>query len=303
VDDSLNITSSNNALAYGFDAAVIGARTVSSAVGAHTTGKLARLRVYDRVLDSTELDAHKAEHDALLSGGGEIAIASVANGEWADTDGGVINLSTTSFTPSDNVLLVLAVGFLVESAGDFSNDPPLAVAGGSLTWTRRTHTEEDLGGYVATHQIWTAPVTTGASMTITVTDDISAATGDGIHGMWEVLEVSDYNTGDPVGASASNTGLGNGAGALTLSGAPASSSLVLASRFYAPDGAESCNATPATGWTEISDLNHTNPGYSELQTQRRTGSTSTGVNWDDLSSGSAAAFVSHAVALEIKAAA
>lgn len=97
-------------------------------------------------------------------------------------------VTTASFTPPSSSLLVATV---VAASGD---DP--VVSGGSLTWTRRVRNA--VGGC----DLWTAPVVTGASMTVSVaiTD-----TGLGQAGALKVDVVTGHNTANPIG----NTGTGN----------------------------------------------------------------------------------------------
>lgn len=91
--------------------------------------------------------------------------ASVAR--WAGTPADDGSVTSGSFTPANDSLLVLCV------EGDTALNTALTVtvSGGSLTWTLRARADEATvpagnGGHAS---IWTAPVTTGASMTITVT--------------------------------------------------------------------------------------------------------------------------------------
>jgi hypothetical protein len=71
--------------------------------------------------------------------------------------------TSASFTPPDGSLLVLCANM------DESPGPNTAAAsGGGLTWTSRVRRgEADSGAGIA--EIWTAPVVTGASMTISLT--------------------------------------------------------------------------------------------------------------------------------------
>jgi hypothetical protein len=69
-----------------------------------------------------------------------------------------------SFTPPNNSIILLCVVADTSTGVDLA----MAVSGGSLTWTNQVERDggEDNGGHTS---IWTAPVTTGASMTITAT--------------------------------------------------------------------------------------------------------------------------------------
>lgn len=97
-------------------------------------------------------------------------------------------VTTASFTPPSGALLVAAV------AADSGDDP--VVSGGGLTWTRRVRNID--GGI----DLWTAPVVTGASMTVSVaiTD-----TGVGQGAALKVYVVTGHNSVNPIG----NTGTGS----------------------------------------------------------------------------------------------
>lgn len=90
---------------------------------------------------------------------------------WTGTPAGTTAITSASFTPSNGSLLVLAINF--DEATD-SENLTLQVSGGSLTWTervRRGAVEAGAGGAA----IWTAPVVTGASMTVSVARNQSSA--------------------------------------------------------------------------------------------------------------------------------
>jgi hypothetical protein len=81
---------------------------------------------------------------------------------------------------------------------------------------------------------------------------------------------------------------------------------VVASRSWTTNGSTDTNATPDTsgGWTEVYDTLQLGifGGYSCVETQIRTGSTSTDVRWDDVNTGTEGYFTGNALAVEIKAA-
>jgi hypothetical protein len=166
--------------------------------------------------------------------------------------GSSMTLSTSSFTPANNSLLVVAVGII-----NLGTSGTKGVSGGGLTWTKRIGSSPQYYGgsppdYYGTVEIWTAPVTTGASMTVTATTTEVSGSDPGkisIH----VVNYKNYNTTTPVGTTASNTTAGDAALELTLSSAPESSSEIFATRFRADNGSEQSQATPGGGWTEIFD--------------------------------------------------
>jgi len=190
-------------------------------------------------------------------------------------------VTTGSFTPSNNSLLVAFIGGIVFG-------PPTDITiddTAGLTWTRR-----GAGGdqSEAACQIFTAPVTTGVSMTVSghivEAEEISIS----------VVEYTGHDTSAPVvqtkyGGGASNSG----AHSITLDASPASSSEVLA-------GVNTTNATAAitegSGWTEVHEVAG---GVVDLETEARGSSTSVTVAWTTVTCSNE--FTSGAI--EIKAAA
>jgi hypothetical protein len=222
------------------------------------------------------------------------------NFDGDDTTGVLSHDSSPSFTPADGAFMVAICG-IVNGANGADVRSGMTMSGGGLTWERQVG---PLGGTVSNYfsalEIWTAPVVTGISTTLTyahagnVGDDKSAAL---IH----ILEVtSDTDTvglGTPNIASGSHD-QGDAAVNITLGSAPASSSQVIAARYYSSNGGDG-SATPEAAWTEIYDA-QAGSGYGSLQCQRRTGSTSTDVDWDDVMDTGTTAWNSCAAAIEIK---
>lgn len=187
---------------------------------------------------------------------------------------------TPSVTPNANRLLVAVFsGIELSGAVNLNN---VTISGGSLTWTQRQAFQSSYatGSYAVYLKVWTAPVGgSPGSMAVTVNyPSIADQTGQ----MLALFEVDGYDGASPIGASISGTNLGSGAVNLTLSSAPAASSIVLAYCANAPSSG-SLTATPATGWTEHYDA--AQDGVSHFQTQSRGGSTSTAVQWDDVAVG------------------
>lgn len=214
----------------------------------------------------------------------------------ATTSSGVAQTAafeSATFTPANDSLLV-AIGLAVEESDSGMEGTDLTVSDslGTLTWTSRAATvTSPLWSYGI--RIWTAPVTTGASMTVSV--DCGARSIQ-----YYRLEVFDYtsNAGS-VGTGASAIGssaVGNGADSITLSAAPALASEVIAA-VMTLNSAGTGSIDPAAGWTELNDV--TAPNWSTFQTQARTGSTSTTVGWDDLLNGGTPFGGSVMAALEI----
>lgn len=210
-------------------------------------------------------------------------------------------LTTASFTPPNNSLLVVLAAFQKNAAGGFGG---VACASAmtisdtaGLTWTSREFggLTTDYGGSV---RGWTAPVTTGVSMTVSV--DCGAF--DIFGGFISVVDYTGYNTADPVGATAIDISMvTNGADSITLSAAPAATSEIFGGRYGGVPGSGAAAATPGSGYVEIHDLSVN--GASGLQTQARPpGSTSTTFEWADVSSGTEATLECVGIAIEIKAA-
>ena len=203
--------------------------------------------------------------------------------------------TTASFTPSDNSLLLVGVAAQQHQAGgDFSGTLTIADSVG-LTWTSRkaVGAGTDFG---TAARIWTAPVTSGTSMTVTV--DCGA-----IDIAWYMVTAVDYtghNTGSPVGATGSlakTSGFGTPEVAtITLDAAPASSSEVFGT-IAADKGAPQA-IVHGTGTTELFDLANTD--WGDGQSQVRSGSTSTSFVWDDVRNTASALFDYAAVAVEVK---
>lgn len=186
---------------------------------------------------------------------------------------------TGSFTPSDNSLLLATVFYIAEADGA-NEGSIITLSGGGLLWTSRAVSTTSAGWQYGM-RMFTAPVTTGASMTLT------AGTGGlNVHRYRVVcVEYTGYDTGSPVGATAVGSDAdGDGAASITLSGAPAATSEVFAGALTAFNGSSAFAIDAGTGWTEQDDVAET--AWAAFQTQYRTGSTSTTVAWDDMSSGS-----------------
>lgn len=215
-------------------------------------------------------------------------------GSESNSGYGTASYSTASFTPPNSSLLAAVVGGADSSdisGSDFS------CSGGGLTWTLRGTVQVNGGGsYWSKIQIFTAPVVTGASMTVTV-DHANNINIWAVH----VMSWTGYDPGTPTGATGSDTALED-AGQFNLSASPASTSEVLAARFLVPNESAPEAATPGTGWTEIFDTaTPTSDGWGGLETQARGGSTSSSVDWTDTTVGTTA-FSNIGLAVEIIAA-
>ena len=207
-------------------------------------------------------------------------------------DHGTGAATTASFTPADNSLLVIGLTCVDNAAGDISTALTIAdsLGGGALTYTARV-TQGHAGGGFAQGRVWTAPVTTGASMTLS----FDCGANNIYWYKWFVFEVTGYDTGTPTGGTASaalgdgSNGSFNGSHSITLSSAPASGDYTLAFLGADANSSSSQQVTPGADFTESGELNPSTGsflGYAEAQ--QRTGSTSTTVNWVDTQGGTGA---------------
>lgn len=190
---------------------------------------------------------------------------------------GLAAYTTSAFTPSNaSLLCVVAAG--MDSPGTTPNlqGTDLTIADSlTSTWTSRAATTTPPSwGYGV--RAWTTPITTGASMTVSI--DCGAYDIQG-YAVW-VFDVTGYDTGTPVtGAIIGSDADGNGVGTLTLAAAPTADDITIAATMVQTSGTGAI--THGTGWTEAYETGETD--WWRFQVQSRTGSTSTGVQWDDLS--------------------
>jgi hypothetical protein len=105
--------------------------------------------------------------------------------------------ATGSFTPSDNSLLVAIVTGGLEYCYPASVQASITLAGGGLTWTLRAAVPTNDSGGQADNMclIYTAPVTTGASMTVSVDRGSDQFWPVAIH----VIDYTGYNVSTPIG--------------------------------------------------------------------------------------------------------
>jgi len=197
------------------------------------------------------------------------------------TVGGTNAFTTGALTIPANSLLVVRVAAVTSTGAPTAPSDNLTLSDSSgLTWTSRLATDTP-GGWGHASRIWTAETVAGGSLTFTV--DCGA---DSIEYYFvEITAYTGYDTSTPVGATASGTSTGSGADSITLSAAPAADSDVLAFLSAVSSGSGTPAATPAAGWTEIHDTGV--DGWHGVQSQSRTGSTSTTVGWGDVEAGGA----------------
>lgn len=209
---------------------------------------------------------------------------------------GTGSFTTASFTPPNNSLLVAFIHGMDDNQGQDIEACLTISDSETLSWTSRISGGQ-VGGYSEGFRVWTAPVTTGTSMTVTA--DCGAVN------MWgyavDVFAYTNYDTTSPIGATATDdtTLPTDGAQSITLSASPATTSEVLAVLSSESDGTQT--VTPGTGWTEIVE-NRINNATNMQQIQYRNNSTSTSVSWNDIQTSAGTVYSTEFGALEIQAA-
>src|SRR5690606_970939 len=203
---------------------------------------------------------------ASVSRAGEVALTRT------NMFGGRTNSSPSSlFTPPNNSLLVAVVG-ACQSSGNTDPSGDIGISGGGLTWTPRL----TIGSPVSFSRgvrIFTAPVVTGAPMTVTGSLGARPIHSLDIH----VFAYENADVANPTGVFASSNTVPGGAGpqTLTLSGPPALTSEVLAVLHTNPTSSSS-PIPPTPPWVEQYDIGAAN---IQMQTQTRAGDASTTVSW------------------------
>ena len=207
---------------------------------------------------------------------------------------------TTSFTPSNSSLLLVVFGGLNDGGGDQDISTFTITDSVGLTWTQRIAVNTTYSGAVEAATIyWTAPVTSGAPMTITIGHSASWTFTAAAEAMLQAFDFTGYHGSSPVGVSGTATNTGDAGYTLTLSGSPASDSIVLGNVFQSNDTAGNHTASPGSGCTE--EYDSASSTFGHLQTQTRTGVTTASMAWVDTTSGVTFSSNSIAAALEIKA--
>jgi hypothetical protein len=199
------------------------------------------------------------------------------------------------FTPATGSILVAAVevGF-TSSAGTW--DPTIAddnADGG--TWTQRA-SNTTAGGWTSGIRVWTRPVITGASMSVTF-DQGSVDVGGGY--AVSIIEYSGQDSGTPqFGATAKTAAAVDGADSVTLTATPTVDDEVIG--FLGREmNTGTATSTPGSTFTEIQEF--TTSAGCGMETEIRTGSTSTTVDWVDLNTAADDLFRVHLACIGITA--
>src|SRR5262245_55783959 len=201
-------------------------------------------------------------------------------------------VTSASFTPSNNSLLVAIITTQNATGGDcIAGVATVAPSGGGLTWTRRA-AASTAASLVVNAGVWTAPVTTGASMTVATS--ASGVKSQGFVSL-TVIEFTGYDTATPTGVTlGTSTGSRSGAYSPALSGTSASDSYVVVGGI-----ADAGTATKGSSWTQAHDFSAISGGTDgEGNIEYITGA-QTAANWAALDS----SFSTAVAGIEIKAAA
>lgn len=204
--------------------------------------------------------------------------------------------TSSSFTPINSSLLVIKIYAQDDSGAAFAAaDLALNSNTAGLTFTLRTEVVNTsaYGGGIRTY---TAPVTTGVSMTINV------GTATRPYAMLNAYAYcyTGYDTASPIGLTLQSTaGPSSGAWSPSLGGTTAATSEVLAGVIGIINSGTG-SYTPGTGWTELFDELKTD--YVIWQGQYEANSAISTVDWADLSAAGGYYINPMAVAIEVKAA-
>ena len=189
-------------------------------------------------------------------------------------------LTTGAFTPADNSMLIVIAGAIGNSdSGMRGGDLDISNTAG-LTKTAITNSTGSTGWSYGV-RAWRLPVTTGVSMTITLSSSVGSIN---VAPKLVVLQYTGHDTSTPIGATgiASIGASADGAQSLTLSGTPGATSEVLGVALGAVNSG-TVNITEGSGWTEIIDSPQADQRRFELQGKTNLGSTT--LPWQDVAVG------------------
>jgi hypothetical protein len=200
--------------------------------------------------------------------------------EIASTSAGAFGTgayTSAAFTPENSSLLTVVGCAISETDGGMEGTTLTIADSLTLTWTSRAATTTSPAWSYGC-RIWTTPITTGASMTVSL--DAGATDVE-----FYRLEIFSYTTntggatvtagGNAIGSDAD----GDGAASITLSATPATSSHVIGVCLTGLGGA-SGTITSGSGFTQINEAVMTS--WAVTETETRTSSTSTTVDWVDV---------------------
>lgn len=200
------------------------------------------------------------------------------------------------FTPGAGVKLEIKL-WAMSNSNDALAGSDLTVAITGLTFSVLHQTvDTDSAGWGYAMKAWLSSVTPSGALSVT----FDAGTFN-VQNYWYQIDAISGEAASPLGATAKGSDAdGEGPLSLTLSAAPAADSIVVAMATVAHDNTVG-GIDPGSGWTE--EGNVARNGWGDVQCQRRTGSTSTAVDWADLNNGGTTPLGGCGMAFEIKAAA
>lgn len=211
-----------------------------------------------------------------------MALTRVDVGRYSSPILGASGWTTAAFTPANNSLLVVALHARGDSAAETGwNAENMQLSNSaSLAQTSRVQTANGTAMAYGT-RVWTMPVVTGVSMTLTT----STAIGGHIYysADLEVFTYTDYDVASPIGGTGTGTDAdGAGAASLTLGATPATTSEVLGFAINVANSGILAIQNGA-GFTEIREMNWED--FWAAESEFRTSSTSTTVDWANLATG------------------
>jgi len=190
------------------------------------------------------------------------------------TDRSVTSYVTSSFTPPDNCVLVVICGY---GDGRASGRVAPSISGGGLSWTSIGAVQG--AQWDISVAAWYAEVTSGASMTTTLTQSVADAFGNGV-GVC-VYAVTGYDTFDPIGLShvvavgSSYSGSYSG----SFSGTPEETSKLLVVGFVDNPGVVSGDITAGSGYTSDVFLADDDATHFGMRGEQSDGSLATTANF------------------------
>lgn len=192
--------------------------------------------------------------------------------------------SGANFTPSDNSLLAIFLGIVDNGGGNIAANLTIADSGPGLTYTPRL-TLGQAGGNSAQMRIWTAPVATGAAMSLT----FDCGASNVLSSAWYVWDVTGYSVANPVGGSGSILTTADGpysTASITLSPGPTPIDCTLAAAMIDGNTSGTYSSSQSTGFTKETDISDTTAACAAAG-QRRVNSSTVEAGWDvDLDTGS-----------------
>jgi hypothetical protein len=229
----------------------------------------------------------------------------------------VATFTTASVSPGANCALVLLASATANDGSGLNGlfadansgaDPTTCVSSGSgPTWTRRAYgNTPPTGGFQSSAAVWTAVVggTDPGSFTVTV-DPYGTGIALSLLGSyaWALYKVTGHDTTTPfAGAVANLHQAGNGAVTVTLAAAPAAGDVTLAiSQTNTDAGGSTPGSTFGSSfgtWTQ--DATSTGAKTMAFVVGRRTGSTSTSVEFSDVNVSAITGYDSAQAAIIVK---